>query len=223
MKNLTLFLFGVLVLGLAACGKNAASPSAGGVSLSSKAYTASGLGIISPMARLAALPAVDEFKFCVGKVKFEDESGNAVIKNKPAESGAESKLENEAGEQEVADENGEFEFSPGLIDVSLGAAIEWGKIPVPTGYSLSRLKVKIKKDKDVCGVDYSLSFNGMTSDQDIEFKWKFQPPVEITADSKLITVSLDSIVTTLKEAAAAGAINSLKDRVEQTEDEAEKD
>jgi hypothetical protein len=101
-----------------------------------------------------------------------------------------------------------------LIDASQGNTINWGKITVPTGFRVTSLRVKVKKDESKCGVNYSLKFNSATTPQDIEFKFRFDPAIETQAGD-VIRLKLDSIVSHLRLAADNGSIASLKERVEE--------
>lgn len=146
------------------------------------------------VAAVSPTTTVTDFKICVRKVK----------------------LENEDGKTEQKDDQDEIEFKPGLIDLTAGTAKSWGTMNVPVGFKLKKIKIKVKKDKDLCGVDYSIKFNSATTDQDVEFKWKFEPAIDLDAGNKL-SLALATVVSALRQAGDAGTLSSLKDHVENTE------
>lgn len=198
------------------------------VTISSDTFTTSGAAMLSlhnlvspSLSRALALPGryslnlvteVQEFKICVKRLKLEDESDQPHT-----EDGDDDAAQ---AEEREAEANGELVFTPGLIDVSNGQKKDWGQLNIPVGYNLKSLKVKIAKDKDICGVDYSVSFNGQTSPEDIEFKWKFNPPVALDASTSVLVLSFDSVVTALRAAADSGNLAHMKETIEAIEEDA---
>lgn len=181
----------------------------GDVTVQSSAFSTSGAALLGrsgapfPLKGTMAVnptTTVTDFKICVRKVK----------------------LENEDDEVEKMDDQDEIEFKPGLIDLTSGAAKSWGTMNVPVGFKLKKIKIKVKKDQELCGVDYSIKFNSATTDQDVEFKWKFEPPVELDAGNKL-SLALATVVATLRQAGDAGTLASLKEHVESSEGNASED
>lgn len=138
----------------------------------------------------AAAASITEFKFCVNTVRLENESGDA----------------------EKVNGNSDIVFHPGLIDISSGQQKNWGTVSVATGVKISRLKIKVHKDKSLCGVDYSIRVNGNETDQDVEFKWKFNPAVELSG-GQTVELGMTDVVTAL----SAGDLASLKPIVEGVE------
>lgn len=200
---------GGLLLWPLGCGKSLTLGN-GNVALSSAPYAAAGV------ARFAN-PAVSEFKICVASVKLEDGDGKAHVEQPDGANGQSMK----DTKVETNDAAAEIKFSPGLIDLSDGTVKTWGTVKIPTGFMLSKIKVKVKKSKEKCGVDYSVRFNGIQSTEDIEFKWKFNPAVSISANTDELKVSFASVVSALRAAAQAGTLNQMKDQIEAAEDAGE--
>jgi hypothetical protein len=189
------------ILLLTACGKT------GTVSIKSESYATSGASSLmadrDSLALVTPSTNVSDFKICVKRIRLQDEDGEAVSKD--GETG-------ENGEKDVDD----IRFSPGLIDLTDGLPEDWGKVEVPVGFKLSRLTVKVKKDESVCGVNYSVKFNSASSPQDIEFKFKFDPAVELS-DGSTLNVSMAKVVEQLRLAVDSGDIASMKERIEAVE------
>ncbi len=196
-----LFIAALILILITGCGTKTGTglTTKGNVTLASQSFSASAAFLaVSP--RWITTP-VDSFKFCVEKIKLENESDQVVEKD---------------GQQEI-------EFHPGLIDVSSGQEKTWGTAEIPVSFTLKRIKVDVKKENDLCGgADYSVQFNGFQSQEGIEFKWLFIPPIEVKAGDTL-KLALSEIVTTLKQAAGDGALNdeNLKSYIESTEGSAE--
>lgn len=172
------------------------------------------------------LEELSVFKICVKRIKLEDEDGNTILKDPAAadtlgvqKSGEDKEGKSEAEkEQEVQDEKiGEMVFSPGLIDLTDSQTKSWGEIQLPVGFRLKKLIIIVKKDEKKCGVDYSLNYNGYKSEQDVEFKWKFEPAIDLEAATESLQLSFNSVVARLKEAVQSGSIEKLKERVEEVE------
>jgi len=163
---------------------------AGNVSLQSEAFaTRTGLqGTGQGAAQETIMTGADviDFKLCVKSVKFEgpieDDGGNG------------------------SDDTGEIEFHPGLVDLTSGEAKEWGRLTLPEGFEATRIKVKVHKDRELCGTDYSIKFNDLTATADVEFRFRFNPPLTIKSGDK-IQLTMGSVVTTLRQAAAAATLN----------------
>ena len=209
LRNITSIVsFGAAFL-LQGCGAKTAALGNGTVAVGSKAFaTAAG-------ATAFALPEVSEFKICVASIKLVGPEGKAHIEQ---EGNVQSGDDNDDA-VESSDDRAEIKFSPGLIDLSAGKEVSWGSLKIPTGFSLSKLKIKVKKDKEKCGVDYSVRFNGQEANEDIEFKWKFNPAVAIDANTSQLTLSFASVVSALRAAAEAGSLDQMKNHVEALEDE----
>lgn len=152
-------------------------------------------------ARTAA-PSVTDFKFCLKALKLEADDGKYADK----------------------DGSGSVEFKVGLLDVSNGQEKVWATSNLPTGFRLRRIKAEVHKDFDVCNVNYSVKFNGFESQNDVEFKFKFEPPVDVTLGTSL-RVALSSFVAALRAAASSASLNenNLKDYVEGLEESGTKD
>jgi len=141
---------------------------------------------------------IQELKFCVARIRLENEE------------------EKTAAESTAVEESSYTQFAPGLIDVTSGAAQDWGSLALPEKSQVVRLKIKVKKDESLCGTSYSLSFNGLSTPRDIEFRWKFDPPIDVSEATKALRVSFDEIVSTLQASAMSDELQ-LKDRVESVE------
>jgi len=132
--------------------------------------TASDSGLVNQIRQVT--DAVNDFKLCVRSIRFESEDDVLI----------------------ETDGLDDIRFSPGLIDVSDGLEKKWTRLDLPTGFALKRIRIKLDDDKDLCGVDYSLSFNGVSTDEEVEFRWMFSPPMIVTEDSPGIQLPLDTIV-----------------------------
>lgn len=119
-------------------------------------------------------------------------------------------------EQESEGTSTEVSFPIGLVDASR-PEVNWGNLTLPKGFSIARIKIKVHKDKDLCNSDYSLQYGNQASPQDIEFRWRFSPPIVATDDLKTVQVSFREVLDHLADAVAAGTISSLKERVEEVE------
>jgi hypothetical protein len=165
-----------------------------GVTLKSSAFPTSRDTGVARIETASVSPSttVTHFSFCLERVRLYDDSGNTH------------------GEDEGKDY---VEFKPGLIDVSDGLEKEWGSVPVPTGFRLKSLRAKVHQDRDLCGVDHSVKFNDLTTQQDLEFKFDFDPAVELAKDD-VLKLTLNQVIADLRTAASGGGISSLKDRIE---------
>jgi hypothetical protein len=150
------------------------------------------------------LADVTDFRFCVKRIRLIASDGSSVARD--------GEVDEEGNEL-----RDELRFSPGLIDVSSGEQKDWGTLEMPVGFRVSEIRVKVKKDAAACGVNFSLSFNGETTPQDIELRWKFNPPIELDEGTQAISLSFSQVVSALRSAAASGSIGSLKDRAEAVE------
>jgi hypothetical protein len=163
---------------LASCGKGTGTVSfVGSLSSSSPGLLAKGSLTQSP----AAL-ALTTFKVCIKKIKLEDESGEA---------------------QRGESEEDEIEFKPGLVDLSSLSTAEAtiGTLEnAPVGFKISKIKIKVRKDESLCGSGtHAIEINNgsnYTTDDEIEFKWKFNPAVELEG-SDTVQLAFSEFVTAL--------------------------
>lgn len=198
MRLIVAFSFMLIALLFSGCGKNT-----GNASLSSSGFNTSGLAEVveSDSSSLAANPstAVAEFKICVRRIRLENEDDQA---------------------EKSGDDDSDFiEFSPGLVDLSNGEPKGWGDAKIPTGFKLKRIKVKVQKHAQTCGVDYSIKFNSETATRDVEFRFRFDPPIELEGDEK-IKLSMAKVVAALRRAGDAGSLNRMHEHIEAVEDAA---
>ena len=128
-----------------------------------------------------------EFKICVERLRLINSNGDSVSADGSTVSGASSS-------------NGEINFTPGLIDLSASLAANWGSTPLPTGFTLAEMRVKVHKDASLCGMDYSVVYAGVGTPSDLEFRWTFNPPVTLAAGTKQIDLNFNVFVTALQAA-----------------------
>lgn len=196
MPTKILFLGGVLFLVVAGCGTKTGNPA---VPIVSGAFNPAG-GALAFFQNYAAV--VSDFKFCVKRVRLENDNDEPVS----------------------GDSNGDITFQPGLIDVSSGEVKEWGRPTLPVGFLLKRIKVKMAKDESVCGVNYSVQFNGVSTSEEVEFEWRFNPSIDLAASSAGVELRLQSFVNSLLAAVDSSTLTAeqLKQIVEDIEESAKK-
>lgn len=180
------------------------------VTIASSAFNTTGSTGTEDSARAAAPADVTDFKFCVTRVRIDNDDDSARLAAQADESSDDNSDSSDDDSQDVR-------FAPGLIDATNGEAKEWGKITIPEGYKVKGIRVKVHRDTQLCGVDYSVKFNDATTPQDVEFKWSFNPPLEIDGATQQLELSLKEVVAHLREAASSGSLASLKDRIEEVE------
>jgi hypothetical protein len=117
----------------------------------------------------------------------------------------------------------EYVFRPGLIDVSDGEAKKWGTVEIPVGLTISKLKVRMSSDPELCGKDASVVFNGVESKEEIHLFYKFDPPIEVTALSSGVSLPLAGVVTSLLTSYQTGELTetNMKQKIEEVEEAAE--
>jgi hypothetical protein len=175
----------IFMAALTGCGRGSGNVEIGTDAFSPNGGGASNMEMIAlPSGSMAPSTPVTDFKVCIRGVRLENE-------NDEVESG---------DDEENSDENGMIQLSPGLVDLTSGIPQSWGEAKIPTGFKLKRIKVKIQKHVQTCGVDYSVKFNNETINRDIEFRFRFDPPVEIEENDR-INLSLAAVVTALRQAA----------------------
>lgn len=142
--------------------------------------------LLSPDVSQAAITAVSDFRFCLTKLKLKNADGHFVTKD-----GAES-----------------IEAKLGLINVSNPTATKtWGEVTVPTDFLLRELKVELHHDPQLCGgADFSVSYNGQSIRKDLEFKFKFDPPVALVG-GETFQLNLSNISVAFGQAEGANALN----------------
>lgn len=178
MRKLTSILVATLSFGLFSCGKGT------GTLTFVASNTASSPSFLKGLAtgESPSISSITEFKVCIKKVKLENEDGEA-----------------ERGESE----EDEIEFKPGLVDLSnvTSAEATIGSLEnAPVGFKISKIKIKVRKDSSLCGQNYSIKINNGTAyetDDEIEFKWKFNPPVEL-AGGDTLQLAFNEFVTALQ-------------------------
>ena len=181
MKHLfKLALVTFLFVGCAETPRSVTTNTTGGITIKSAAYTTTDVSInTTPVA---------DFKFCITKIQLKNSEGSYVIE----EGGSES-----------------IEAILGLIDVSTpSSAVTWGTITIPTGFTLGEMSLEVHTDAENCsGAEYSVSFNGTTITKDLEFKFTFNPAVEIVGNETLV-LAIDQITAAFIAASEAGKLNN---------------
>jgi len=185
MNKLKLVAVSSLSLALTSCGLGSGTLNFTATSASSR--TAKG-ELSAPS--VSAL-AVTTFKVCIKKVELEDESGEA--------------------QRQEGSETDEIEFKPGLVDLSTIATSEVtiGSLDnAPTGFKISKIKIKVKKDTSLCGASsHAIEINNGSSyntDDEIEFRWKFSPAVEL-AGGDTVQLAFSEFVTALASVSSGSA------------------
>lgn len=183
--NLSILLLAITVL-LSGCGK-AGGTSSSGVIVSATAFSDGSRELASLLLQNSydIIRGPSDFKFCSTKLKLKNSAGSAV-------GGADS-----------------LEIVMGLIDVGSGAAEKTlGTVAIPVDFSLGKLELELHKDKDKCSeAEYSVLYNGQEISKDLEFKFKFDPPVTVNQGDTLKLV-FTAITTAMKSAQTAGAFNT---------------
>ncbi len=218
-KQISLVIFGLSILATA-CGKQQTAD----VSISSAPVSFTGatsLMSVDPVSNAlsfvgapsASVVSATDFSFCVKRVKLEGEDGQPVKKD--GETG-------ESGEKDADD----ISFTPGLITITDNTTVDWGKMNIPVNFKLKKIKIKVKKAPSLCnGATYSVKFNGFETPEDIEFKWKFEPALELDSATGALQLSLASVVNALRTALTDSASFNgadLKSHIEAIEESAEK-
>lgn len=178
-----------LVAGAAGCGTTVGNPQTGDVNLKNKPYNNSGAAPASWFAMTEAFPLapVSEFKFCNTKLKLVSADGGLV----------------------GGDSGGSVEVTLGLIDVSDATADTfWGTVSIPVGFELAKLNVELHHDSEKCsGAPYSLRYNGTELTADLEFQFKFDPPVAVDSGD-VLALGLTPIATAIENADQAGELTN---------------
>lgn len=225
MRHL-LFLLSVVGLILVGCGK---SDSPSGVTISSAPAAPALMRLVDSFS-LPSHPraALTQLAICVKRVRIDGDDDKAIKKT------------GEVGDNGETDPD-DIKFSPGLIKLVVAGQpaastdLTWGKVVLPLGFKVKRIRMKVKKDAALC-TDSTFDPNGDSSiygiragnqifsaNNDIEFKFKFSPSIDV-ADGGVLRVTLDAFTTALKNAVAASDItgNSLKSVIEAAEGDAAK-
>lgn len=196
-------LFSLVVLLLGACGDET-TPAASSTNVGTAVYSSAFIGGTSVQGIRKAVHAsaseVTEFKLCVRSIKLENANEEAVA----------------LGDEE------DIKFQPGLIDVTAGDQKKWGNVTLPSGFQLKRIKIKVAKDKNLCGTEYALSFNGVETDEEIQMRFILPVANNFDAENEDIHLPLQTMVDALLAQIDADTLSrdSLKDAIEAVEEQA---
>jgi hypothetical protein len=166
------------MLWLALAGLWACGGSSPGVELVSAAYGQALLSADVP-------PAEASFSFCVTQLKLEADDSSAV-------SVGGSSAELALGLVELGDGNGE---------------VTWADFDFAAGAMVRRIKVEVHQDSELCGVDYSVAFGGMSLTKDLEFTFVFDAP-QLIPDEGAVVLDLSALVVAYADALAANKFNN---------------
>jgi hypothetical protein len=155
----------------------------------------------APSASASPVPITD-FRVCIARIVLHGRQMQPV----PAPSPSVSPSPGEDGDEDM-DAVG---FAPGLIDLSSGGTVDWGQITIPKGFRIDGIRAKVHKDKALCGQDFSLSFNGLTTSEDIELKWRFNPPLQFDGSTTQLQLSMNEMLTAFERAVVTRNPASLK-------------
>jgi hypothetical protein len=109
--------------------------------------------------------------------------------------------------REIKFESSPVEVKLGLIDLGDGSnLITWGKATPPSGKSIKKIEVVIHKDKELCGVDYSMNVNGQSITKDLQLKFAFSDD-KTFGGGETVTFSLATLISKLTEADSDGNVN----------------
>jgi hypothetical protein len=199
----SVFLGLTLVLAVPACGQRPGSED-GSSSLETNAISLRSADYNDATGLVSEAPP-SEFKFCASKIELESSASLGLRDG----GGDDDFSSDDYGEDDHGeDDSFSLEKRLGLVDVSDAAAFTtWGQLTVPIDFSMRELKVEVHKDPETCpGADYSVAYDGLRLNSDLEFKFEFSPPVVLVAGAT-VTLRLDEIATALASAAASGKLN----------------
>ncbi|MCC7443122.1 MAG: hypothetical protein IT285_15930 [Bdellovibrionales bacterium] len=180
---------------VAGCGTTVGNPARGDVTFKSSPYNNNGMaridlfaafreadpGGLLPSGLDAALGPVTEFKFCNTQIKITASIGGVDA--------VESQL--------------------GLVDAS-NPDVEtvWGTASAPVGLIADRMDLELHVDDERCsGVTYSVRYNGTELTEDLEFRFRFDPPI-LLEENDVVTLGLTAIASALEAADQAGKLNN---------------
>lgn len=198
MKAHIVFVLSLSLVFMSCNSKKDSSPvssgtTSGTVSIQSTPYTNDGSvalfmnPTVKKVANLFLIPSsyaatVTDFQFCITKMKIVSSVGGAPGTSQEA--------------------------ILGLIDVSDPTVIQtWGDIQIAEGAAISELHLEVHRDPENCSAaDFSVSYNGTTLNQDLEFKFKFDPAITANHGDTL-SLGLSSIAKAMEDASLAGQFN----------------
>lgn len=97
----------------------------------------------------------------------------------------------------------------GLIDISNPLVDTlWGEVNLPEGASISEVHFEVHSDSENCqGENYSVRYNGQSLTKDLEFKFKFEPAINVN-NGDTINLGLNEIAKAMEDASSAGSFNN---------------
>ncbi|MBC7690339.1 MAG: hypothetical protein H7222_01105 [Methylotenera sp.] len=192
----------VLLFSFAACGqKNSSSDNSVPVVLQSAAYKPSGA---TPLVRSYLAPA--------SALNGLFHTSESVVTVDPVTTVSDLRI----CAKSIQFDHRAVTFKPVLVNLTDGSVTRWGQLLIPKGQKPIEIEMVAAEDA-ACGVDYSVSFNGITSTAPIEFKWKLDSLAEIEAGNTL-TVSVSTAVIALRQAGDASTLSEMKTHIEAIQD-----
>lgn len=131
--------------------------------------------------------AINDFQFCITKMKIKGSVDGAASVS--------------------------TEAILGLVDISnpdVEQLMGDGSIQIPEGTAISELSLEVHKDAENCSAaDFSVSYQGVKLNKDLEFKFKFDPAITINHGDTLL-LGLDNVAKAFEAAADAGQLDDQK-------------
>lgn len=161
------------------------------ISVESKPYTNDGSAVKSArLVRGDTMPlstkrssVITSFQFCITKLKVKLSGEGALGASQ------EAKL--------------------GLIDLSnQNETVNWGDIELSDNSTITELYFEVHRDPELClGEDFSVKYNSASITKDLEFKFRFSPPIVIDRGG-ILTLGVDQIAKSIEDAHQAGDFNN---------------
>ena len=129
----------------------------------------------------------EQFSMCIVKLKYKidgDESENLI------------------------------DFNIGFLDLANEPESVWGSIQLEDGDAIKEIQIITEGNFDLCGVNYSISYNDISTDKKSVLKWKFDPAITITEETESLVLNLDELFSSLKGAYRNGELSSLDSHID---------
>lgn len=215
---ITRLLPALLPLALMACGSKNTE-----ISISSDGFATSSAATSASLAEGAAGADVTSLRFCVTRLKLEGWSTGASPSPSPSPSATSSPNaltgdDDDRGDDDDDASSDSHERSFAIGEVTLdGPAKEWSRIEIPAGFRAKHIKIKVHQNPALCpnlgkrSLEVVADGVARATQQDIEFKWKFKPAIEL--DQGTLVLSMNEVIAALR----LGDLNSLKQVIEGVE------